>query len=64
MSAREQRRDGQLYYLYETSSHNLISANVTDGQLYLLTASPAGERGWRRAEGTLRRVVSSFTVPM
>jgi hypothetical protein len=55
--------DGQLYYVYETASHNLISANVTDGQLYLLTASAGNDRQWRRSEAALRRIVASFSVP-
>jgi hypothetical protein len=49
--------------VYETSSHNLISANATDGQLYLLTASAGSERQWRRSEAALRRIVGSFAVP-
>jgi hypothetical protein len=56
-------KEGQLYYVYETSSHNLISANATDGQLYLLTASAGSERQWRRSEAALRRIVGSFAVP-
>jgi hypothetical protein len=56
-------KDGQLYFVYETSSHNLISANATDGQLYLLTASAGSERQWRRSEAALRRIVASFSVP-
>jgi hypothetical protein len=55
--------DGQLYYVYETASHNLISANVTDGQLHLLTASAGNDRQWRRSEAALRRIVASFSVP-
>ncbi len=54
---------GQLYYVYETASHNLISANVADGQLYLLTVSAGNERQWRSSEAVLRRIVGSFAVP-
>ena len=55
--------NGQLYYRYETASHNLISANATDGELYIITASAGSERQWRRSEATLRRIVTSFAVP-
>ncbi len=54
---------GQLYYVYETASHNLITANVTDGQLYLLTVSAGNERQWRSSEAVLRRIAGSFAVP-
>ena len=34
------KKDGVVYYEYElTKPHNLISAAVTDGQLYIINAS-------------------------
>ena len=62
LTAKAETKGGQLYYVYETASHNLIKANVTDGQLYLLTVN-ANERQWRSSEATLRRIAASFAVP-
>jgi len=55
--------DGVVYYYYElVSPHNLISAAVVDGQLYVMNASCAS-RSWKNAEASLRAVVDSFRVP-
>ena len=51
------------YYNYElVSPHNLISACIVDDELYLMVAS-CGARSWKSAEGELRAIVDSFTVP-
>ena len=51
------------YYKYElVSPHNLISACIVDDELYLMVAS-CGARSWKSAEGDLRAIVDSFTVP-
>jgi len=51
------------YYNYElVSPHNLISACIVDDELYLMVAS-CGARSWKSAEGDLRAIVDSFTVP-
>ena len=63
VSAEARTKAGQLYYIYETESHNLVSANATDGELYLLTASAASDRAFKRNEATLRRILDSFAVP-
>jgi len=63
LSAKEERRGGLLFYNYETASHNLISATTVDGELYVLTVSAGGERGWRSNEAALRRIAQSFSVP-
>jgi len=58
-------KDGQLYYEYELDagrSHNLISATVSDGQLYLLVLS-ASARQWKTGEDVLRTILASFSVP-
>lgn len=55
----------QVYYRYElTSPHNLISANATDGQLYVINASSASEREWQKAEPKIRQIIDSFRVPL
>ncbi len=55
--------DGVVYYYYElVSPHNLISATVVDGQLYVMNASCAS-RSWKNSEATLRAIVDSFRVP-
>lgn len=57
-------KDGVVYYEYElTKPHNLISAAVTDGQLYVINASAGSERQWQQGEANLRNIVSSFYVP-
>ena len=57
-------KDGVVYYEYElTKPHNLISAAVTDGQLYVINASAANERQWQQGEANLRNIVTSFYVP-
>ena len=63
VSAEALTKDKQLYYRYETDSHNLIAANATDGQLYLLTVSASNDRSFKRNEKTLRRILDSFAVP-
>ena len=63
VSAQALTKDKQLYYKYETDSHNLIAANATDGQLYLLTVSASNDRSFKRNEKTLRRILDSFAVP-
>ena len=56
-------RNGVDYYYYElVSPHNLISACIVEGELYLMVAS-CGARSWKNAEGDLRVIVDSFTVP-
>ena len=57
-------KDGVTYYEYETvKPHNLISAAVTDGQLYVINASAGNERQWQQGEANLRGIVGSFYVP-
>ena len=57
-------KDGVMYYEYElTKPHNLISAAVTDGQLYVINASAGNERQWASGEANLRGIVGSFYVP-
>lgn len=57
-------KDGVVYYQYELDKpHNLISAAVTDGQLYVINASAANERQWAAGEANLRNIVESFYVP-
>ena len=57
-------KDKVTYYEYElTKPHNLISAAVTDGQLYIINASAANERQWQQGEANLRNIVRSFYVP-
>ena len=57
-------KDGVVYYRYELDKpHNLISAAVTDGQLYVINASAANERQWAAGEANLRNIVESFYVP-
>jgi len=57
-------KGGVVYYEYElTKPHNLISAAVTDGQLYVINASAGSERQWQQGEANLRNIVSSFYVP-
>ena len=63
ISAAALTKGKQLYYVYETDSHNLIAANATDGQLYLLTVSATNDRNFKRNEKTLRRILDSFAVP-
>jgi len=63
VSAEAITRQKQLYYSYETEAHNLVVANATDGQLYLLTASASSDRAFKRNEKALRRIVASFAVP-
>lgn len=59
------RPSAQTYYRYElTSPRNLIAANSTDGQLYVINASCASEREWQRSEAKLRRIVDTFSVPL
>jgi hypothetical protein len=56
-------KNGVIYYKYELERpHNLISASVVDGQLYLMVAS-CGARSWKTEESTLRAIVDSFSVP-
>ena len=56
-------KNGVDYYLYElVSPHNLISACIVEGELYLMVAS-CGARSWKSAEGDLRSIVNSFIVP-
>ena len=56
-------KNGVDYYLYElVSPHNLISACIVEGELYLMVAS-CGARSWKSAEGDLRSIVDSFKVP-
>ena len=64
VSAEARTRGNQLYYVYETDSHNLISALAADGELYLLTVSASSDRAFKRNEQTLRRILDSFTVPV
>ena len=63
VSAEARTKANQLYYMYETDAHNLIAANATDGQLYLLTVSASNDRAFKRNEKTLRRILDSFAVP-
>ena len=63
VSAESRTKGGQLYYVYETDSRNLIAANAVDGQLYLLTVSASSERAFKRNDKTLRRILDSFAVP-
>ena len=64
VNARVVKDKGQTYYVYETASpRNLIAANITDGQLYIITASAASPRQWARAEEKLRHIVDTFRVP-
>lgn len=63
VSAEARTKAGQLYYMYETESHNLVAANATDGELYLLTVSATNDRAFKRNEKTLRRILDSFAVP-
>jgi hypothetical protein len=57
-------KDGVTYYEYElTKPHNMISAAVTDGQLYVINASAGNERQWASGEANLRGIVGSFYVP-
>ncbi len=63
VSAKAETKGGLLYYTYETATHNLIRATTVDGELYVLTVSPGGERQWRSSEAALRRITASFAVP-
>lgn len=57
------KKQGVAYYNYElVNPHNLISACVVDGELYIMVAS-CGARSWKTAESDLRSIVDSFTVP-
>jgi len=57
------KKNGVVYYKYElTNPHNLISACVVDGELYLMVAS-CSARSWKSAEVDLRSIVDSFEVP-
>jgi hypothetical protein len=57
-------KDGVVYYQYELDKpRNLISAAVTDGQLYVINASAGNERQWAAGEANLRNIVESFYVP-
>ena len=57
------KKNGVVYYKYElTNPHNLISACVVDGELYLMVAS-CSARSWKSTETDLRSIVDSFEVP-
>ena len=66
-------RGEAVYYFYELKPHTLISATVSDGQLYVMNASSsarqwsglaAGDgRSTGDVERSLRAIVNSFEVP-
>jgi len=56
--------DGRTYWSFEYENpHALVVTTVADGALYAITATTSDSRQWRRLQGELRRVVSSFRVP-
>jgi len=55
-------KDGLTYYQWEVKPHHLVTATAVGNRLFILSTT-SNSRQWRKAQGNLRVVADSFTVP-